>query len=121
MLIARVKLRPLPRRFSLFAMLVYPARMAVSGRVLCVQRDIHAFTMIVQQHTTQTPFGRLKVRALMGFTTELPFSAAPLRNRNVSLTGCVAAFEDGVVVITVDSFTHLPSAAHSRAVLGNDF
>lgn len=116
-ILSLMKLRPLPRCYSLFAMLEYPARMAVSGRILSVQRDIHTFTMTVQQYTMWSTVRCLKVRALLGFSTEMASSirVSPFWACNISLTGWIAAFKDGVVIIVVDGLMHLPSALQRRA------
>ena len=78
--------------------------------------------MTIQQHTMWSTVGRLKVRALLGFLTEMasPIRASPVRACNVSLTGQIAAFEDGVVVIVVDGITHLLSASQRRSIFGNN-
>lgn len=92
----------------------------VTGRVLSVQGDIHTFATIIRQNTTQSPIpGRLRVRALMGLNSDWRFATRPMPscNRNVSFTGQIAAFEDGVVVVVVDGITHLPLGADGIAVL----
>ena len=84
----------------------------VSGSVCAVQQDISAFTLVLHQtREGASPQGSLKVRGLMAMTASpyLPcgLQALPRPGATLTMSGQIAVYQFGVLVILVDTVSHL--------------
>lgn len=77
----------------------FPAVVAITGKILTVQKDINAFTMIVRQRTGPSfSSTRLQIRCLMclGSTGD---TCLPAQNDIVNFSGIVSTVNNSVLVV----------------------
>jgi hypothetical protein len=95
-----------------------PVRFTISGRVLALQPDIFAFTLLIQQNADgMSPHGELRLRALMSMDgSAVSPHALDSVNRGllVCFSGPFATYQYGVVVVWVDTLTILQLQNDSR-------